>query len=70
MRMSLVFFSWIYCVIRTVKFHQCQGSIPGMQLLAGSGAFLALRCHRLLRISEQCALDCFRRGLYIIPNVP
>lgn len=29
--MSLAFFSWIYCVTGTVKFHQCQGSVPGMQ---------------------------------------
>lgn len=29
--MSLAFFNWIYCVTRTVKFHQHQVSIPGMQ---------------------------------------
>lgn len=30
--MSLAFFNWMYCVTRTVTFHQHQGSIPGMQL--------------------------------------
>lgn len=29
--MSLAFFNWMYCVTRTVTFHQHQGSIPRMQ---------------------------------------
>ena len=29
--MSLAFFNWMYCVTRTVKFLQRQGSIPSMQ---------------------------------------
>lgn len=33
-------------------------------------SFYCLCCHCTLRISEQCTLDCFRRGFCIIPNAP
>ena len=69
--MSLAFSIWYLVSLEQLNFTSASVVYPiCSHIICWLWSFYCLRCHCILRISEQCTLDCFRHGLCIIPNVP